>query len=187
MATTLLICLILADYLVVLAMATIHVKTVPEPKMLSFEDSLKVAPQPTQKLDKLQDFNKHQSNFKFLSFSMSSVLSRSNPKPVHAEAPTFSGVASTQPTETLIAEEHGKPNVQEASSSNRLDLTGSHNRGIEIAEAPVNSRIGRHHHSTDKSVAGGGVILGGLATTFFVSVFCYIRVTRSKSGEIIKA
>lgn len=34
-----------------------------------------------------------------------------------------------------------------------------------------------HHHSFDKSVAGGGVILGGLATTFLVSIYCYIRAT----------
>ncbi|KAL4340937.1 hypothetical protein GQ457_08G019680 [Hibiscus cannabinus] len=33
------------------------------------------------------------------------------------------------------------------------------------------------HHSMDKSVAGGGVILGGLATTFLVAVFCYIKAT----------
>lgn len=35
-----------------------------------------------------------------------------------------------------------------------------------------------HHRSVDKSVAGGGVILGGLATTFLVVIGCYIRATR---------
>ncbi|XP_050241941.1 uncharacterized protein LOC126690862 [Quercus robur] len=35
----------------------------------------------------------------------------------------------------------------------------------------------KQHHSVDKSIAGGGVILGGLATTFLVAVFCYIRAT----------
>ncbi|XAR68891.1 hypothetical protein NMG60_11000295 [Bertholletia excelsa] len=40
-----------------------------------------------------------------------------------------------------------------------------------------------HHHSLDKSVAGGGVILGGLATTFLVAVFCYIRATGRKNAE----
>ncbi|CAL1399385.1 unnamed protein product [Linum trigynum] len=35
----------------------------------------------------------------------------------------------------------------------------------------------RHHRSVDKSVAGGGVILGGLATMFLLAVFCYIRAT----------
>ncbi|KAF5737195.1 hypothetical protein HS088_TW13G00073 [Tripterygium wilfordii] len=39
------------------------------------------------------------------------------------------------------------------------------------------------HHSIDKSIAGGGVILGGLGTTFFVAVFCYIRATRRPKAE----
>ncbi|XP_010256759.1 PREDICTED: uncharacterized protein LOC104597066 [Nelumbo nucifera] len=52
----------------------------------------------------------------------------------------------------------------------------------KIAEAPVARRLGRHH-SSGKSVAGGGVILGGLATTFFVSIFCYIRATRRRNGQ----
>ncbi|XLU98708.1 hypothetical protein S245_013048 [Arachis hypogaea] len=30
-----------------------------------------------------------------------------------------------------------------------------------------------YHHSFDKSIAGACVILGGLATTFLASVFCY--------------
>lgn len=43
----------------------------------------------------------------------------------------------------------------------------------------------QHHHSFDKSIAGAGVILGGLATTFLVSVFCYIRATgRNKLDTI---
>ncbi|KAL4296915.1 hypothetical protein GQ457_12G009900 [Hibiscus cannabinus] len=39
------------------------------------------------------------------------------------------------------------------------------------------------HHSTDKSIAGGGVILGGLATTFLVAVFCYIKATGRHKSE----
>ncbi|KAK7286846.1 hypothetical protein RJT34_22146 [Clitoria ternatea] len=39
------------------------------------------------------------------------------------------------------------------------------------------------HHSFDKSIAGAGVILGGLATTFLVSVFCYIRATARHKSE----
>lgn len=42
----------------------------------------------------------------------------------------------------------------------------------------------QHHHSFDKSVAGGGVILGGLGTTFLVAVACYIRATRRKNAEL---
>ena len=43
--------------------------------------------------------------------------------------------------------------------------------------------VKKQHHSMDKSVAGGGVILGGLATTFLVAVFCYIRATGRKNSE----
>ncbi|KVH95960.1 hypothetical protein Ccrd_001961 [Cynara cardunculus var. scolymus] len=63
----------------------------------------------------------------------------------------------------------------------------------EPAESPVGSdRDGslgetvhseKHHHSSDRSVAGGGIIIGGLATVTFAAVYCYIRVTRRKEGE----
>ncbi|MED6110266.1 hypothetical protein PIB30_041377 [Stylosanthes scabra] len=42
----------------------------------------------------------------------------------------------------------------------------------------------QHHHAFDNSVAGGGVILGGLATTFLVSIFCYIKATGRKKSDI---
>lgn len=41
----------------------------------------------------------------------------------------------------------------------------------------------RHHSSVDKSVAGGGVILGGLAATLLVAIGCYIRATGRKQVE----
>ncbi|XVE92859.1 hypothetical protein REPUB_Repub01dG0139400 [Reevesia pubescens] len=49
------------------------------------------------------------------------------------------------------------------------------------AEAPEIRRLGKHHLS-DKSVAGGGVIIGGLLTVIFAAVFAYIRVTRKRDG-----
>ncbi|KDP32228.1 hypothetical protein JCGZ_13835 [Jatropha curcas] len=52
----------------------------------------------------------------------------------------------------------------------------------EEAEAPEIRRLGKHH-SSDKSVAGGGVIIGGLVTAIFAAVFCYIRVTRKKGSD----
>ncbi|KAF5183767.1 hypothetical protein FRX31_026643 [Thalictrum thalictroides] len=52
----------------------------------------------------------------------------------------------------------------------------------QAAEAPVNRRI--RSHKKNKSIAGGEVILGGLALTFAISVCCYLRVTRRKDGEI---
>ena len=41
----------------------------------------------------------------------------------------------------------------------------------------------QHHHSFDKSVAGGGVILGGLGMAFLVAVAFYIRATRRRKTE----
>ncbi|KAF6159532.1 hypothetical protein GIB67_032303 [Kingdonia uniflora] len=71
-------------------------------------------------------------------------------------------MANTSPS--TIAEEHGE---------------------FGVAEAPEIRRLGLHHqhHHLDKSVVGGGVIIGGLATAIFATVFCYIRVTR-KSNNI---
>ncbi|XP_042010537.1 uncharacterized protein LOC121759103 [Salvia splendens] len=54
------------------------------------------------------------------------------------------------------------------------------------AEAPAeweSRKIGKHHHSSDGSVAGGGVIIGGLVTVAFAAVYCYIRVTRRKRSD----
>ncbi|OVA15557.1 hypothetical protein BVC80_9033g25 [Macleaya cordata] len=84
---------------------------------------------------------------------------------------------------TPATEEHGN----EATSSNHDQAAAAAAAGEEVdAEAPSGSRkLGKHHHrhSNDKSVAGGGVILGGLATTFLVSIFCYIRATRRKNNN----
>lgn len=49
----------------------------------------------------------------------------------------------------------------------------------KVAEAPEIRRLGKHHYN-DKSMAGGGVIIGGLVTAIFAAVFCYIRVTRKR-------
>ncbi|GJU56487.1 putative reverse transcriptase domain-containing protein [Tanacetum coccineum] len=62
-------------------------------------------------------------------------------------------------------------------SSSSLIPTSSmeeENGGQEVHKAE------NHHHS---SVAGGGVIIGGLATAFFATLYCYIKVTRKKDGD----
>lgn len=56
-----------------------------------------------------------------------------------------------------------------------------HSEEVE-AMAPSSRKMGQH--KTDKSMAGGGVIIGGLATAIFAAVFCYIRVTRKRNTEI---
>ncbi|OVA17755.1 hypothetical protein BVC80_1835g133 [Macleaya cordata] len=70
-------------------------------------------------------------------------------------------------------------------NADELALIENRNRAMKIAQVPVSRRLGRHHSSisTDKSVTGGRVILGGVAITFLVTVFWYIRVTRRRNGE----
>ncbi|CAI0550387.1 unnamed protein product [Linum tenue] len=43
---------------------------------------------------------------------------------------------------------------------------------------------GQRKKHIDKSVAGGGVIIGGLLTAVCMAVFCYIRVTRKRDDEL---
>ncbi|WOG94464.1 hypothetical protein DCAR_0313760 [Daucus carota subsp. sativus] len=46
------------------------------------------------------------------------------------------------------------------------------------------------HHvkgSGNDSPAGGEVILGGLATTFLIAIFCYIRATRRNNARLQEA
>uniref|UniRef100_A0A7N0RJR4 Transmembrane protein n=1 Tax=Kalanchoe fedtschenkoi TaxID=63787 RepID=A0A7N0RJR4_KALFE len=63
-----------------------------------------------------------------------------------------------------------------------LSTEGEDDDGLE-AEAPASSRrLGKHKGGTDASVAGGGVILGGLATAILAAVVSYIRVTRRKTN-----
>ncbi|XP_057457859.1 uncharacterized protein LOC130748643 [Lotus japonicus] len=74
-------------------------------------------------------------------------------------------------------------------SSSEGSITNYHQRAsVEAGGEVLGSKgqvhlLSHHHHSFDRSIAGGGVILGGLATTFFVAVFCYIRATRRHEFE----
>ncbi|KAK4368474.1 hypothetical protein RND71_012266 [Anisodus tanguticus] len=54
-------------------------------------------------------------------------------------------------------------------------------KGPSIGEAPES--IKREHHHSFKSVTGGGVIIGGLVTAIFATVYLYIRVTRKRDGD----
>ncbi|CAI9780111.1 unnamed protein product [Fraxinus pennsylvanica] len=66
--------------------------------------------------------------------------------------------------------------------SREVSSSGQENGTSQVEEIKI-SHHHHHHHSIDKSVAGGGVILGGLATAFLVAVFCYIRATGRKIVE----
>ncbi|CAI9098326.1 OLC1v1034948C1 [Oldenlandia corymbosa var. corymbosa] len=80
-----------------------------------------------------------------------------SPRLSPSEAPTI-GKESTN-----HIEEHDSVHQDVALGSSEDDHVGS---------------LHRRHHSVDRSVAGGGVILGGLATTFLVAIIWYIRATR---------
>ncbi|KAK6774257.1 hypothetical protein RDI58_029496 [Solanum bulbocastanum] len=86
---------------------------------------------------------------------------------------TESSIANPPLTKGRIAElfEEGENEIVEGPS------------GAE-ALAPEDTNILkiRHHHSADKSVAGGEVIIGGLVTAIFAAVYCYIRITRKKEN-----
>ncbi|KAE9611017.1 hypothetical protein Lal_00015837 [Lupinus albus] len=74
-------------------------------------------------------------------------------------------------------------------ASSEGTIPNHHKNSIEPNEEVLGSQgqvhfVKQHHHSYDKSIAGGGVILGGLATTFLVTVFCYIRATRRRKSDI---
>lgn len=65
--------------------------------------------------------------------------------------------------------------VTESSSEDEAESSGA-------AQPPGIGRLGRRH-APDKSVAGGGVIIGGLVTAVFAAVYCYIRVTGRRADE----
>ncbi|MCD9642724.1 hypothetical protein HAX54_029632 [Datura stramonium] len=83
----------------------------------------------------------------------------------------------TRSSESSIADPPG--GVSEKSSMEGENEIGK--GPSSIGEAPESMET-EHHHS-DKSVAGGGVIIGGLVTAIFAAVYCYIRVTRKRDGD----
>ncbi|KAJ9185278.1 hypothetical protein P3X46_004931 [Hevea brasiliensis] len=65
--------------------------------------------------------------------------------------------------------------------------SGKNEEGVSVKGQEIHLLHERHHHSFDTSVAGGGVILGGLATTFLVAVLCYIRATGRHNSDLTAA
>ncbi|KAG9454321.1 hypothetical protein H6P81_007225 [Aristolochia fimbriata] len=85
------------------------------------------------------------------------------------------------------AEKHGSETgtstIVEPPASSELLKEGKGTERGNIAQGPIVRRFGKHHHSVDKSVVGGGVILGGLATMILAAVFWYIRITRRQTEK----
>lgn len=115
--------------------------------------------------------------FLTLSAFFLTLHARANPDPLSS---TSRALLQNPEPERTIAD---PPSEKEALSS-AAERAGDENKEAE-AEAPAeweSRKIGKHH-SSDKSVAGGGVIIGGLVTAIFAAVYCYIRVTRRKHAD----
>ncbi|KAG6697492.1 hypothetical protein I3842_09G202800 [Carya illinoinensis] len=110
----------------------------------------------------------------------------------NAEAPMIRKLGKHQPE---VAKSYTAPGLSPSEKMQSLEAASS-----SIQTAPIGTKseengsvqrqeilLRKHsqHHSVDKSVAGGGVILGGLATTFLVAVFCYIRATGRHKTETV--
>lgn len=85
--------------------------------------------------------------------------------------------AGLSPSEAPQAAKESGNSFEQQQASNELNME----ENLNVAGQEVHLK--NNHHSIDKSVAGGGVILGGLATTFLVAVFCYIRATGRQKAD----
>lgn len=163
MAQLLLLCLVLADAFVGLAMASEKVQT-----MVQSSPAPSSHPQaPTQNL-----YDAQAPNIRKLGKHHLHKMVQSFVAPIHSPS---------------IAPHHAQENVhskRETSSSYQIKSSSEPSSTEESASIHVQDiHLPNHHHSVDKSIAGGGVILGGLAAVFLVAVFRYIRATgRHKAG-----
>ncbi|CAK7342758.1 unnamed protein product [Dovyalis caffra] len=163
MAQFLLLCLVLADAFVGLAMASEKVQTMVQPN--AAPSSYPQAPTQNSyeaQAPMIRKLGKHHHHKTVQSF----VAPRLSPSiaPPQAQA----NVHSTKETSSL-------------DQNTSLSEPNSTEENVSIQVQDIH--LPNHHHSVDKSVAGGGVILGGLATTFLVAVFCYIRATGRHKAE----
>lgn len=94
------------------------------------------------------------------------------------------------PLPRKLASHNPKGNVGVSSeapkASEVLQVSASDEVGYAGAPEQVMPIVHRHHKRPfDKSVCGGGVILGVLLLLFLVSIFCYIRATRRSKVNVI--
>ncbi|GMJ03374.1 hypothetical protein like AT3G09280 [Hibiscus trionum] len=97
---------------------------------------------------------------------------------VHAMADT----SEAKPAEVNVHNEDDEPGwvvPREADEPAESPYESSQEHGDGEAEAPEIRRLGKHR-SPDESMAGGGVIVGGLAIAVLGVVLAYIRVTRTR-------
>ncbi|TKY63355.1 hypothetical protein E2542_SST13226 [Spatholobus suberectus] len=93
-----------------------------------------------------------------------------------------SDTTSPTPSEAPQSEKKMHSSSEGSIPSHQRTSVEPHQEAVLGSEGQVHL-LKQQHHSLDKSIAGAGVILGGLATTFLVSVFCYIRATGRHKSE----
>lgn len=117
-----------------------------------------------------------QPNSASIASTQAPTPSPSNDKNLYkAQAPVIRKLGKHQ------ASESKPPTFSPSSAPASTNPSPETEESLSIVEEEIHLK--KHHHSQDKSVAGGGVILGGLATTFLVAVFCYIRATARHKAD----
>lgn len=120
------------------------------------------------------------------------------PSPSNAEAPTARRLGKHRHKHNTVKflpqAPHSSPiglpqtkDDHDHEDSNKENKVTSHQDPHIAPTGETEAKKHHHHHESvlEESVAGGGVIVGGLATTFLVAIFCYIRATRRNSAKAL--
>ncbi|CAN0926468.1 hypothetical protein LINGRAHAP2_LOCUS35360 [Linum grandiflorum] len=162
MAQSLIMCFLLVESLMGLALASEKVQTLVQPNSDLPSETLATSG---------------------LAFKLVRKLGNHMEQSVSLVAPPIHGLSIAPSSQ----QEHEGVHGGDGSSTGSRENASSHEMDIAPGQQQEVHQEHHHHHSMDKSVAGGGVILGGLATTFLVAIFCYIRATgRDKPDTISK-
>ncbi|KAL1368471.1 hypothetical protein HN51_022625 [Arachis hypogaea] len=190
MTRFLLLLFILSNAFLGVSMATINQSQITEQYVLSQPPSNSNSP--THHQIGMRKLGKHQHNMQVII-----GFSSSTPSPSPSESPEIEKKqkkkknnknkkmesSSISEGSSSSVPNHERNSVEEQPHYDDDGVLGY--KGEEEGEEHMLKNMKQHHHhALDKSVAGGGVILGGLATTFLVSVFCYIKATGRQKPDI---
>ena len=115
--------------------------------------------------------------FIFANAFFSSLAAAAAPPPTSAESPSLRKLGKHQSTAIAFSSPIEAPRSEMKVQGTSAASGGESGNAVQLGNHD-------HHKSRDKSIAGGGVILGGLATTFLVAIICYIRATRRQKSEL---